>query len=93
MPLPSTSSKPSLAQSDYPRISHRDLAVISGIVHSLPNAEQFKTGNLNLDEMVEGMTKALVDESQWKMILQLTGDTAVRAIECLDRVGKIRSHS
>ena len=57
---------------------------------SLPSAGQLASGDFSLDETVERLMEALIDESQWDEILLLTGDTAVRLMECLDKVSEIR---
>jgi len=60
---------------------------------SLPSAKQLEAGGVDLDELYKGLTQALVDESQRHEIRELTEDTAVLVIECLDRVSEIRSCS
>ena len=55
---------------------------------SLPNLKQLEAGEFNMDELVKKSTEALADESQRSEILQLTGDTAVLVIECLDKVSE-----
>jgi hypothetical protein len=64
-----------------------------GVVFSLPNAKQVEDGDFNLDELVNRLTEALIDEFQRNEILQLTGGNAVLVIECLDKVSKIGSRS
>ena len=66
---------------------------IPDIILSLPNAKQLEDGDFDLDELVKRLTKALTDESQWIEIQNLTGDSAVLVIECLDRVSEIGPHS
>ena len=63
----------------------------SDIVISLPNLKQLETGEFDLDELVKTLTEALADDSQRNETLQLTGDTAVLIIECLDKVSQIGS--
>ena len=63
----------------------------SDVVLSLPNPKQLKDGKFSLDELIEKLMGLLTEGSQWNEILQLTGDTAVLVIECLDQVGEIRS--
>jgi len=63
------------------------------MVLSLPNTKQLEAGEFNLDELVKKLTEALVEDSQRNEILQLTGDTAVLVIECLDMVSEIGSDS
>lgn len=58
----------------------------SGVLLSLPNAQQLEAGNFDLDELVKKLTEALIDESQRNEIQQLTGDSAALIIECLDKV-------
>ena len=57
-----------------------------GFLLSLPNAKQLEAGNFDLDELLKKLTEALIDESQRNEIQQLTGDSAVLIIECLDEV-------
>ena len=64
-----------------------------GLALSLPTLEQLETGEFNLGDLVTKFTKTLVEDSQRNEILQLTGDTAVLVIECLDKVGEIGSRS
>lgn len=59
------------------------------LILSLPNAKQLAAGDFDLDELVEVLTEALVDESQWNEILCLTGDSAVLVIECLDKASEL----
>ncbi|KAF9645573.1 kinase-like protein [Thelephora ganbajun] len=58
----------------------------SDTVLSLPSVEQLGAGDFDLGELVKKLTEALADELQRNEILQLTGDTAVLVIECLDNV-------
>ena len=58
---------------------------------SLSNLRQLETGEFDLDELVKKLTEALADDSQRNEILQLTGDTAVLAVECIDKVSRIGS--
>ena len=46
-----------------------------------------------MDELIEKLMGLLTEGSQRNEILQLTGDTAVLVIECLDQVSKIGSGS
>jgi len=66
---------------------------MSDVVLSLPNTKQLEAGEFNLDELVKKLAEALAEDSQRKEILQLTGDTAVLVIECLDKVSEIGSDS
>jgi len=61
------------------------------VLLSLPNAKQLETGRFNLDELVKILTEALDEDYRRNKILQLTGDTAVLVIECLDKVSEIGS--
>ena len=61
----------------------------SDILSSLPDLEQLEAGEFDLDELVKKLTEALADDSQRNEILQLTGDTGVLVIECLDKVSRI----
>jgi len=72
---------------------HHDIAGKLGIILFLPTAREFAAGDFNLDDVIERLATALLDESQWNEILGLTGDTAILVIECLDKVSKIRSYS
>ena len=63
------------------------------LILSLPNAKQLEAGDFDLDDLVEVLTEALVDESQWNEILYLTGDSAVRVIECLDKASELALRS
>ena len=67
--------------------------VISDVVLSLPNLRQLEEGEFNLDELVEKLMRLLAEDSKRNEILQLTGDTAVLVIECLDKVSGIGSGS
>ena len=58
----------------------------SDLLLSLPNLKQLETGEFDLDELVKELTEGLADDSQRNEILQLTGDTAVLVIECIDKV-------
>ena len=58
---------------------------------SLPSTEQLEAGDFNLDELIRRVTEALADEPQRNEILELTGDSAVLVIECLDKVCEFRS--
>ena len=69
------------------------LLEILDIILSLPNAKQLEAGDINLEELAKGLIEALVNESQRNEILQLTGDTAVLVIECLDKVSETSSCS
>ena len=60
---------------------------------SLLNVKQLEGGDLDLGELVKRLTEALIDEPQRNGILQLTGDSAVLGIECLDKVSEIISRS
>ena len=48
-----------------------------------------EAGDFDLDDLTERLTEALIDESQWNEILQLTGATATLVIECFDKVNDI----
>ena len=61
----------------------------SDVVLSLPDPKQLEAGKFNLDELVEKLTELVAEDSQRNEILQLTGDTAVSVIECLDKVSEI----
>ena len=63
------------------------------VVLSLPNLKQLEAGEFNLDELAKTLTELLAEDSQRNEILQLTGDTAVLIIECLDNVSEIGSGS
>ena len=52
--------------------------------------KRLEAGDFNLDELIKRLTKALVNESQRNEILELTGDTAMLIIECLDKVSERR---
>ena len=60
----------------------------SDVVLSLPNQRQLEAGEFNLDELVKELTELLAEDSQRNEILELTGDTAVLVIECLDKVSE-----
>ena len=60
---------------------------------SLPTAKKLEAGEFDLDELVKKLTEVFVDYSQREEILQLSGDTAVVVIECLDKVGETGSPS
>ena len=68
-------------------------AVTSDVVLSLPNPKQLQDRRFSLDELIEKLMGLLTEGSQRNEILQLTGDTAVLVIECLDQVSKIGSGS
>ena len=63
--------------------------VTSDVVLSLPIPKQLETGEFNLDELVKELTELLAEDSRRNEILQLSGDTAVLVIECLDKVSEI----
>ena len=60
---------------------------------SLPSVEQLEAGDFDLDELSKRLTGAVLDDSQRDQILQLTGDSAVLLIECLDKVSGTSSRS
>ena len=43
-----------------------------------------------MDELTKRLTGALADKSQRNELLQVTGDSAVLILECLDKVSEIR---
>jgi hypothetical protein len=63
------------------------------LVLSLPSSGQLEAGDFILDDLVNKLTGALVNESHRNEILSLTGDTAVLVIECLDRASESESAS
>ena len=69
------------------------LVATSDVVLSLPNPRQLEDGEFDLGELVERLTELLAEDSKRNEILQLTGDTAVLVIECLDKVSEIGSSS
>ena len=69
------------------------LPIILGLLPSLPSTKQLDAGDFNLDELVKRLSEALVNDSQWNEILQLTGDSAVLVMECLDKVSEFGSRS
>ena len=69
------------------------LPEILDILLSLPSAEQLEAGDLDLDALTKILMEGLIDESQRNEILQLTGDSAVLMIECLDKVSVSEPHS
>jgi len=95
---PSTSSKPSPTRlichhtisEQQPLIFSPSAAFVatSDVVLSLPNQRQLEAGEFNLDELVKELTELLAEDSQRNEILELTGDTAVLVIECLDKVSE-----
>ena len=60
---------------------------------SLPSVKILEAGDFRLGELTKRLKEALVDESQWTEILQLTGDMATLLIECLDKVNDVLSRS
>ena len=60
----------------------------SDAVLSLPIPKQLEAGEFNLDGLVKELTELLAEDSQRNEILELTGDTAVLVIECLDKVSE-----
>ena len=69
------------------------LPEILDILLSLPSAEQLEAGDLDLDALTKILMEGLIDENQRNEILQLTGDSAVLMIECLDKVSVSEPHS
>ena len=63
--------------------------VTSDVVLSPPIPKQLEAGEFNLDELVKELTELLAEDSRRNEILQLSGDTAVLVIECLDKVSEI----
>ena len=59
----------------------------------LPNAEQLEAGDFDWGELVETLMGIITNDDKRNKILQLTGDNAVLAIECLDRVSVDEPHS
>ena len=66
---------------------------ILDVLLSLPNPKQLEAEEFDLDELVKKLTEALAEDSQRNEIAQLTGDTAVLVIECLDKVSDTGSRS
>lgn len=66
---------------------------ILDLLLSLPSVKQLEAGDFDLDGLIKVLTEALAEKSQRTEILQLTGDSAVLVIECLDKVSGTRSHS
>ena len=100
MPSSPTSSKPFPCVTDLSSdtISEPQLVILSSSVSfvatsdvllSLPNLKQLETGEFDLDELVKQLTGALADDFQRNEIRQLTGDTGVLVIECLDKVCQV----
>ena len=63
------------------------------LLSDLPNAEQLKAGYFDWNGLIKTMEGILTDEDERNKILQLTGDSAVRVIECLDWVSVGKPHS
>ena len=67
--------------------------MLDALLSDFPNAEQLEAGDFDFGKLIKTLEGLVADEYERNKILQLTGDSAVLVIECLDRVSVGESHS